>query len=173
MVSWEYWHYCECRDPTTTGTGTQAIVIDPAQPPSGANVKQAKLDVLAEPYPQVVAGTPTGYGFDDSTRAFTLAYSTKGPAGKNFARRPKHRHGRKRSRAKFRQTQIFLGDRYPEGYTVAVDGGGIASKRRARLLRVIACPRRRAVNVTVQPAGTGGANHTDCRVTPRGKKRGR
>ncbi len=174
MVSWEYWHYCECQDPTTTGTGTQAVVVDPNQPPTGANVKQAKLDVLAEPYPQVVAGTPSSYGFDEATRAFTLAYSTKGPTGKSFARRPKHRGKHKRARAKFRQTQIFLGaDRYPGGYTVSVDGGGIASKPRASLLRVIACRGRRNVSVTVRPAAAGGRNHTDCRVTPRRKKRGR
>ena len=169
MVSWEYWHYCECLDPTTSGSGTQAIVIDPNQPPSGANVKQAKLDVLSEPYPQVVAGTPTSYGFDDATRRFTLAYSTRGPTGKNFARRPKH--NRKRSKSKFRQTQIFLGqDGYPGGYAVSVNGGGIASKRKASLLRVIACPGRRNVSVTVLPASAGGRSQADCRVTGRRKK---
>jgi endoglycosylceramidase len=172
MVSWQYWHYCECLDPTTSGSGTQAIVIDPNQPPSGANVKQAKLDVLSEPYPQVVAGTPTSYGFDEATRTVRLAYATRGPTGKNFARRPKHK--RKRSKSKFRQTQIFLGQaRYADGYTVSVDGGGIASKRRASLLRVMACPGRRNVSVTVQPASAGGRSHTDCRVTARRKKRGR
>jgi endoglycosylceramidase len=173
MVSWEYWHYCECLDPTTSGSGTQAIVIDPSQPPSGANVKQAKLDVLAEPYPQVVAGTPTSYGFDEAARRFTLAYSTRGPTGKSFALRTK-RSKRKRSRAKFRQTQIFLGrNRYPSGYTASVDGGGIASKRRATLLRVIACPGRSNVSVTVLPASAGSRSHGDCRVTPRRKRRGR
>jgi endoglycosylceramidase len=176
MVSWEYWHYCECLDPTTSGSGTQAIVIDPNQAPSGANVKQAKLNVLAEPYPQVVAGTPRSFGFDATTSKFSLAYSTKGPTGKNFARRPKHpsakAKAKARRRAKFRQTQIFLGpDRYPGGYTVSVNGGGIVSKRKASLLRVIACPGRRNVSVTVLPAG--GRNHTDCRVTGRHRKRGR
>jgi endoglycosylceramidase len=174
MVSWEYWHYCECLDPTTSGSGTQAIVVDPNQPPTGANVKQAKLDVLAEPYPQVVAGTPTSFGFDEATRRFSLAYSTKGPTGKNFARRLKRQKAKSKARkkAKFRQTQIFLGqDRYPGGYSVTVSGGGIASKPRAGLLRVIACPRRGKVSVTVQPGG--GPNHADCRVKPRKKKRRR
>jgi endoglycosylceramidase len=170
MVSWEYWHYCECLDPTTSGSGTQAIVIDPNQPPSGANVKQAKLDVLSEPYPQVVAGTPRSYDFDETTRKFELSYSTKGPSGKNFARRRA-----KRSKAKSRQTQIFLGHaHYPSGYRVAVNGGGIASKSKASLLRVIACPGRRNVSVTVRPASSGGRNHVDCNVTRhRGKHRRR
>jgi endoglycosylceramidase len=171
MVSWQYWHYCECQDPTTTGTGTQSIVVDPAQPPSGSNVKQAKLDVLAEPYPQVVAGTPTSFGFDDTTRTFSLAYSTKGPTGKNFARRAKHR--RKRRKTKFRQTQIFLPpDHYPAGYSVTVQGGGIASKPKASVLRVVACPGKANVSVTVTPRA-GNRNRTDCRVTPKRKKRRR
>ena len=169
MVSWEYWHYCECQDPTTTGTGTQAIVVDPSQPPSGSNVKQTKLDVLAEPYPQVVAGTPAGYDFDEATQRFSLTYSTRGPTGKNFARRAKRSSRRSKRKLKFRQTQIFLPkDHYPAGYTASVSGGGIASKRRASLLRVIACRGRRNVSVTVVPRN--GPNHTDCRVAPRRKK---
>jgi endoglycosylceramidase len=163
MVSWEYWHYCECSDPTTTGTGAQAVVIDPTQPPRGANVKQPKLDVLAEPYPQVVAGTPTSYAFDQATRRFQLAYKTRGPTGKTFARR-----ARRRTHAKSRQTQIFVGHgHYPSGYSVSVTGGGIASKPNARLLRVIACPRRRNVAVTVSPASPGQRNHVDCKVAGR------
>ncbi len=172
MVGWEYWHYCECLDPTTSGSGTQAIVIDPNQPPTGTNVKQAKLDVLAEPYPQVVAGTPTSYGFDPATRRFTLAYSTKGPTGKSFARRAKRKGKGKRSRAKFRQTQVFLpADHYPNGYSAVVKGAGIASKRNAALLRVIACPGKANVSITVEPSR--GRSRGDCRVTPKRKKRRR
>jgi endoglycosylceramidase len=171
MVSWQYWHYCECHDPTTSGSGTQAIVIDPSQPPTGANVKQAKLDVLSEPYPQVVAGTPSGYSFDPATRRFQLSYSTRGPMGKNFARRSRKRLKRAR---KSRQTQIFLGqDHYPGGYRVSVSGGGIASKPRASMLKVIACPGRRNVTVDVVPAGAGGRNHVDCTVTGRRRHRRR
>jgi endoglycosylceramidase len=169
MVSWEYWHYCECQDPTTSGSGTQAVVIDPSQPPTGANVKQAKLDVLSEPYPQVVAGTPHSYGFDDATRTFELSYSTKGPSGKNFARKQK-KH-RRRSKTRSRRTQIFLGRRhYPKGYRASIDGGGIASKPNARLLKVVACPRRRNVSVTVRPASPGARNHVDCKIAGRRPK---
>ncbi len=36
MVSWQEWHYCGCDDPTTQGPGdVQAIVKDPARPPTG------------------------------------------------------------------------------------------------------------------------------------------
>ena len=66
----------------------------------------------------------------------------------------------------------FLGQaRYPGGYTASVTGGGIASKRKASLLRVVACPGRRNVSVTVKPAGAGGRNHSDCRVKTRKKRR--
>ncbi len=174
MVSWEYWHYCECLDPTTTGSGTQAIVIDPNRPPTGDNVKQAKLDVLSEPYPQLVAGTPESYGFDPASGRFQLSYSTKGPTGRNFARRRKKRAKHKRSPGarKSRQTQIFLGhEHYPAGYRVSVDGGGIASKPGASLLKVMACPRRRSVTVTVSPPSAGSGSHGDCRVTRHRKRR--
>ena len=181
MVSWQYWHYCECADPTTSGTGTQAVVVDPSQPPTGSNVKQAKLDVLSEPYPQVVAGTPSSYGFDPQTGTFRLSYSTRGPAGANFARRTRKRGHRaaaaKRSKkgrrsSKSTQTQIFVGgDHYPGGYSVTVKGGGIASKPGASILKLIACPGRGSVDVTVQPKS--GPNRTSCRVTGEGRKRKR
>ena len=60
MVSWQYWHYCACDDPTTSGPGVQAVVIDANQPPTGANVKEAKLDVLARAYPQARRRHPAG-----------------------------------------------------------------------------------------------------------------
>jgi endoglycosylceramidase len=165
MVSWEYWHYCECQDPTTTGTGTQAVVVDPAQPPTGSNVKQAKLDTLSQPYPQLVAGTPSGWQFDPATRTLQLTYSTKGPGGKKFARRVRKRSKRA---LRARQTEIFLGRaRYPKGYRVSVRGGGIASKPKAGVLKVLACPRRRNVTVTVGPPGSGVRKHTSCSVRPK------
>jgi endoglycosylceramidase len=165
MVSWEYWHYCECLDPTTSGSGMQGVVVDPSLPPSGSNVRAAKLGVLAEPYPQLVAGTPTAYGFDPGTARFQLAYSTRGPSGKRFARRV-----RKSSKhaIKSRQTEIFLGRiHYPHGYRVSVQGGAILSKRGARVLKVLACPRRRNVAVTVGPPGSGVRKHVDCTVRSR------
>ena len=186
MVSWEYWHYCECADPTTQGSGVQGVVIDPSQPPTGSNLKQAKLDVLSEPYPQVIAGTPSGYGFDPATSSFHLSYSTKGPGGTDFSRpvsgrkHRRHKAGaarkrhRRRPRGKSAETQIFVGgDNYPGGYSVSVTGGGIASQPGAPLLRILACPGRSAIDVTVQPASAGGTNKTSCRVTRKPKRRRR
>ena len=165
MVSWEYWHYCECQDPTTAGSGVQAVVVDPSRSPTGSNVKRAKLDLLSEPYPQLVAGTPRGWRFDPATRIFHLTYSTKGPGGKRFARRAGN--ASKRS-LRTRRTEIFLGwARYPKGYRVSVRGGGIASKPKAGVLKTVACPRRRKVTVTVGPPGSGVHKHTSCRIRPK------
>ena len=82
MVSWQSWHYCGCDDPTTqagAGSPTQAIVLDPAKPPRGANLKHAKLRVLARPYPQVVAGTPLSLRLRPRQRAASSS-STRGSA---------------------------------------------------------------------------------------------
>jgi endoglycosylceramidase len=167
MVSWEYWHYCECADPTTAGSGVQAVVIDPSQPPTGANVKQGKLAVLSEPYPQVIAGTPTAYSFDPTSGVFRLTYATRAPGGKRFARRTKKHSKRALKR---RQTEIYLGRlHYPTGYRASVRGGGILSKPKAERLRVVACRGRRNVTVLVGPPGSGVHRHVSCRL--RAKRR--
>jgi len=168
MVSWQYWHYCECLDPTTAGSGVQAIVVDPSQPPAWSNVKREKVDVLSEPYPQLVAGTPRSYGFDPTTQTFRLSYSTEGPGGKRFA--PRLRKRTKRA-VKARGTEIFLGrGHYPKGYRVSVEGGAIVSTPRATLLRVIACAHRRQVTVTVGPPDSGVRKHVDCGIAPKRRR---
>jgi endoglycosylceramidase len=138
MVSWQYWHYCACDDPTTAGPGVQALVIDANKPPTGDNVKDAKLGVLKRPYPQVVAGTPTGYGFDVDTKRFQLSYSTSRAGGGSFSRR----YG----------TVVFVPRRhYPNGYAVEVDGATVTSGPDAKLLRLVAKPGATAVKLTITP----------------------
>jgi hypothetical protein len=46
-----------------------------AWPPVGDNVNTAELETLAAPYPQVIAGTPNSWSFDNGT--FQLSYSTE------------------------------------------------------------------------------------------------
>ena len=66
MIGWQFWHYCGCDDPTTSGPGdTQAVVLDPAKPPAGDNLDAGKLDVLVRPFPRVTAGRPMGWDFTD------------------------------------------------------------------------------------------------------------
>jgi endoglycosylceramidase len=149
MVGWQYWHYCQCQDPTTTGGPTQAVVVDPRLPPSGDNVKPEKLAVLARPYPEAVAGTPRGWDFDPDTRRFDLSYSTARVTG-----------GRFRFRA---DTQVFVGRRhYGGGYDVRVQGGQAISAANAARLRVRTCVGRSSVRVVVTPGR--GRRSADCRA---------
>ena len=59
MTSWQYWHYCACDDPTTSGPGVQALVID-ARHAAARRQRQPRpsCSTLARPYPRAVAGTP-------------------------------------------------------------------------------------------------------------------
>jgi endoglycosylceramidase len=174
-LGWQYWHYCGCSDPTTQGPGeTQAIVKDPAKPPTGGNVKSEKLAALVRPYPQLVAGTPSTWKFDAGKKTFDLEYSTARAGGGAFAGRP--------------LSEVFVPKRqYPGGYSVQAQGAGVASAAGAQVLELRACPGAKAVTVHVMPSGP---NSADCSasavaglklrlaklrvsVTPRRVRRGR
>jgi endoglycosylceramidase len=150
MMSWQEWHYCGCDDPTTTGSGDkQAIVLDPAKPPSGSNLKTSTLDVITRPYPQVVSGTPQSWSFDPAAKKFSFAYSTARAAAASSSFGPGA------------VTEVALPRRvYPKGYAANVRGGAIVSKPGARVLRVAAC--RGAKRVTVDVVGGGGAAQSSC-----------
>ena len=76
-TGWQYWAYCGCDDPTTTGPGaTQALVLDPSRPPRGHNVDHRKLRALVVPHPLAVAGTPSAWRFDRDTRVLRASWST-------------------------------------------------------------------------------------------------
>jgi hypothetical protein len=147
MVGWQYWHYCGCNDPTTQGPGeTQAIVKDPSKPPEGDNLKTEKLNVLVRPYPQLVVGTPTSWKFDADKKVFTLEYSTKRADGGTFAGHP--------------LTEVFVPKRqYASGYSVQVQGAGVASGPGAQVLELQACPCARALKLRVAASGP---NVSDC-----------
>ena len=139
MISWQWWHYCNCDDPTTSGAGDkQAIVSDPALPPSGANVFDDKLALIERPYPQVVAGTPEGWSFDDEAKVFELTYSTTTPSGKRLRRKEK--------------TVVYVPQvHFPSGYRAAVSGGRVTSARDAALLVVRRTKRAERVSLTISP----------------------
>lgn len=142
MVSWQYWHYCDCADPTTSGPGVQAVVVDPSEPPTGANVKREKLRVLARPYPRAVAGTPRSFGFDPDTARFELEYSARTPKGDALGRRLDARV----------DTEVFLPRiQYPDGYSVQARGAEVVSEPGARVLRLERLRRSRSVEVAVTP----------------------
>jgi endoglycosylceramidase len=141
MMSWQEWHYCGCNDPTTTGSGDkQAIVLNPAKPPSGSNLKTSTLDVVTRPYPQLVAGDPQSWAFDPSSRQFSLAFD------------PRQRVDGTAPFGVGAQTEISIPRRqYPNGYSADVRGGALLSPPGARVLRVAACRRVELVAITVLP----------------------
>jgi hypothetical protein len=150
MTGWQYWHYCECSDPTTSGSGgTQSVVIDITKPPTGRNVKTAKLARLSRAYPQAIAGQPSSFDFDRASRRFDLDYRTRRAGGGSF-----------RFRA---DTQVFVPRRhYPRGYDVRVLGGEALSRPGSQLLRIRTCTGRGRVRVTVTPGR--GRFRADCRA---------
>jgi endoglycosylceramidase len=77
MDSWQEWTYVG-GDPSAPRPA-EGIINDLRRPPTGSNVKWAKLAILEEPYPQLVAGTPTSWSFNRSTKTFSFAYSTHAP----------------------------------------------------------------------------------------------
>lgn len=143
MVGWHYWTYSNvfagADNPATS------LILDLDQPPSPANIKQPAMDVLARPYPQVVAGTPTSWSFEPGSKTFKLAYSTAGPKGTAFS-----------DPAQAASTsEIALPARhYPSGYAVEIDGGQVTSQPGARTLTVQPCAGAADVTVTVAPSGT-------------------
>lgn len=138
MIGWQQWHYCDCKDPTTTGTGIQSLVSNPHRPPSGRNLDRRKLRVSSRPYPRAVAGTPLRYSFDRERRLFRLRYSTRSPDGRRRARRL--------------VTEVFLPPiHYRRGYRVKAKGAKVVSRRGARVLRLRRTPRAKRVSVLVRP----------------------
>ena len=140
-VGWQYWAYCGCDDPTTTGAGSkQALVLDPAKPPRGGNVEWAKLRALAVPHPTRVAGTPTSYSFDPTTRVFRLRYTAAraGSLPGRFA-------------AGSRTTVAVPRIQYPHGYRVTAARARVVSRPNASTLVLALRPGGREVEVVLVP----------------------
>ncbi len=137
-TGWQYWAYCGCGDPTTTGgNDKQALVLDPHQPPTGANVKTEKLKVLATPHPTAVAGTPTSYRFFRATGRFTFTYSSVKAAGGG------------RFPVGSQTTVAMPAIQYPNGYSVSVQGATVVSAPNAPELVLEQGPGTAPIRVTV------------------------
>lgn len=137
QFGWTEWAYTG-HDITSSDPNGQALVFDPSQPPVGDNVDMDKLATLAEPYPQLVSGTPTGWSFTNGT--FNFSYSTEMASGTgNFADGS--------------HTQISVpAVEYPHGYTVTVTGGHVVSAANAPVLVIASDTGAGSVNVVVSAA---------------------
>jgi endoglycosylceramidase len=132
-VGWLEWAYTG-NDITSSSPNGQALVLDPSQPPTGANVLTDKLKVLAEPYPQLVAGTPVSWSF--AKGVFTLTYRTARVSGGSFAAGA--------------QTQVAVpAIQYPAGYHVTVTGADVTSAPNAPTLFLAQHAGAAQVTVTV------------------------
>ncbi len=139
-TGWQYWAYCGCDDPTTTGPGAaQALVLDPAKPPRGKNVDRAKLRAITIPHPLAVSGTPHRYRFDRDTHVFRATWSVA------------RAHGKGRFLRGSRTTVAVPRVAYPDGYVARVRGGRVVSADDARTLVVVQAPGAERVRVVVRP----------------------
>ena len=137
LIGWTEWAYTSQGDISTTASppSSESLVYNPELPPTGSNVNTANLDTLAEPYPQVISGTPTSWSFDNGT--FDFSYSTEEadgmgdfPAGS--------------------QTTISVpAVEFPDGYTVSVTGGEVISAPDAAELIIESDSGASTVSVTV------------------------
>jgi endoglycosylceramidase len=79
-MGWLDWAYSSLDDPTGAGSA-ESLVYDVRKPPAGSNLNAGNLRVLDYPYPMTVAGTPQSFGYDPSSRVFTLRFTTISPLG--------------------------------------------------------------------------------------------
>jgi hypothetical protein len=131
-----------------------------------------------EPYPQLIAGTPSGWGFVTRTRTFTLRYSAL-RAGSRLRFAPGsitqiatpgriYPHG---YAARVRGGAILSGPHaellqiatpgriYPHGYAARVRDGAILSGPHAEVLQIAVCPHAATVSVTVTPGADRARRH--------------
>jgi endoglycosylceramidase len=139
-TGWQYWAYCGCDDPTTTGPGsTQALVLDPAKAPRGRNLDPAKMRALVVPHPLAVSGTPRSYSYDRAAKVFRAVWSVRRAAGTG-------RFGRG-SRTTVSVPRFV----YRHGYAAHVTGGHVVSRPGARTLVVAQGRGVERVRVVVRP----------------------
>ena len=136
QVGWSEWAYTGKGDITThVNPNWEALVYDPALPPTGDNVNTGNLGVLASPYPQTVSGIPQGWTVSNGTLNFS--YSTQKADGSGaFA-------------AGSLTTISVPAVAYPNGYSVNVTGGQVVSAPNAPRLVIAADSGAATVSVVV------------------------
>lgn len=142
LIGWTEWAYSSQGDISTTASppSSESLVYNPELPPTGDNVNTANLQTLAEPYPQVISGTPISYSFDKGT--FDFSYSTQEANGLG-------------SFPANSQTTISVpAVEFPNGYAVSVTGGEVVSAPNAADLVIASNAGASTVTVTVSPAAT-------------------
>jgi endoglycosylceramidase len=114
-IPWIFWTYDE------------HIVIDLHEPPVGDNVRPQVVKALARPFPTATNGTPTAQAFDPATGALEYRFSTQRVAGGLAP-------------GEIETIISTPSTAYPDGYTVSVTGGWVASEPGAAELVVCNAP---------------------------------
>jgi endoglycosylceramidase len=128
FVSWTAWMYYTAKSDPANCPG-QGFLIDDAKPASMRNVKAGKLAAFEVPYVQALAGRPTSYSYDRSSRTLTLVYTARAGI-----------------------TDVFVPRLvYPTGYRVVAHGGQVVSARNSQRLKIAAKPGAKRVSVTLRP----------------------
>ncbi|KAA8954409.1 cellulase family glycosylhydrolase, partial [Mycobacterium sp.] len=81
-IGWMNWSFMSNNGITGSGSAVArgtALLLDTNQPPVPPNLDAAKLELLAQPYPQAISGTPESLSFSDGV--FQLSYSVEKPDG--------------------------------------------------------------------------------------------
>lgn len=123
-VPWTFWAYNE------------NVVVDLELPPEGDNVREPVVRALARPYAVATNGTPIVQLYDPATGAFDLRFSTQRAAGGLAP-------GEVPTVVAMPETA------YPDGYTVEVTGGWVASPADADELLICNAPGAGEVQVRV------------------------
>lgn len=135
MVPWSEWAYFN-EDPCCERPH-EGLVRSLAAPPSGDNVKQDKLAILARPYPLFTAGTPQGWTWDADARLFRVSWTTAKVGGGRFGVRG--------------VSELVLPvAAFPGRFRVGLSGAKIRGSKTSRRLRVVAKKGARTVTVTVR-----------------------
>ncbi len=106
--------------------------------PSGANLDTAALGALVQPSAVAVAGTPTRFAYQPSTRVLSASWRSSRPGGGTYA-------------PGVVSTFDLPRAVYPGGYRVTVAGTRVVSAPCASLLELAAAPGARTQSVTVSP----------------------
>jgi endoglycosylceramidase len=129
-VGWIHWAWKSTHQNNSGGIDScDSMFRDDA---NFSTLIQAKADLLSEPYPIAIAGTPSAYGFDPSTDSFSLTY-TPDPSIKA-------------------PTVVFSAPRhYPSGYRIEVRGAHVTSRPCAPDLTIVNDPGSAHVSLTLAP----------------------
>jgi endoglycosylceramidase len=137
FTSWSIWAYYTAAD-DPADCPAQGMLVDDKKAGSQANAKQPKLDALAIPYAQAIAGTPQATQFDRSARVLTLSYDTAPVPGETLGAGA--------------LTQVFVPERqYPKGYDTQVTGASVVSAPGAPWLLLQTQPGANAVTLKLTP----------------------